>query len=142
VVCAARGGGAPAPPPGGGAGPARATDHADAAAAHAGRPDAVEESIARALEARGWTVDRHVGTSGYRVSLALRDRTDPERWCVGVELDGPFWQSGATVADRELLRRNVLRGLGWRTVRAWSAEWLRNPQSVVARIEAAAGTAG
>jgi len=120
-------------------GAARATDHGDAAAAHAGRPDAIEESIARALEARGWTVDRHVGASGYRVSLALRDRANPERWCVGVELDGPFWQSGATVADRELLRRNVLRGLGWRTVRAWSAEWLRDQQSVVARIEAAAG---
>ena len=136
---AERAGGGTGSATGGGAGPARATDHGDAAAAHAGRPDAVEESIARALEARGWTVDRHVGASGYRVSLALRDRTDPERWCVGVELDGPFWQSGATVADRELLRRNVLRGLGWRTVRAWSAEWLRDPQSVVARIEAAAG---
>ncbi len=112
---------------------------ADAAEEHAGRPDAIEESMARALEARGWAVDRHVGTSGYRISLALRDRAEPERWCVGVELDGPFWQSGATVADRELLRRNVLRGLGLRTVRAWSAEWMRDPQAVIARIEAAAG---
>jgi len=118
---------------------ATAAGDADPATEHAGRPDAIEESIARALEARGWAVDRHVGTSGYRVSLALRDRANPERWCVGVELDGPFWQSGATVADRELLRRNVLRGLGWRTARAWSAEWLRDPQSVIARIEAAAG---
>jgi endonuclease YncB( thermonuclease family) len=46
------------------------------------------------------------------------------------------------LADRELLRRNVLRGLGWLTVRAWSAEWLRDPQAVIARIEAAAGRAG
>jgi very-short-patch-repair endonuclease len=121
---------------------ARAADHADPAAVHAGRPDAIEESVARALEARGWAVDRHVGASNYRVSLALRDRSNPDRWCVGVEFDGPFWQSGATVADRELLRRNVLRGLGWRTVRAWSAEWLRDPQAVIARIEAAAGRAG
>ena len=121
---------------------ARAADHADPAAVHAGRPDAIEESVARALEARGWAVDRHVGASNYRVSLALRDRSNPDRWCVGVEFDGPFWQSGATVADRELLRRNVLRGLGWRTVRAWSAEWLREPQAVIARIEAAAGRAG
>ena len=102
---------------------------------HAGRPDALEESIARALEARGWTVDRHVGTSGYRVSLALRDRAQPERWCLGIELDGPFWQSGETVADRELLRRDVLRRLGWRTIRVWSTEWLGDPAKAIARIE-------
>ena len=105
---------------------------------HAGRPDALEESIAHALEARGWAVDRHVGTSGYRVSLALRDRTQPERWCLGIELDGPFWQSGETVADRELLRRDVLRRLGWRTIRVWSAEWLGDPAKAIERIERAA----
>lgn len=105
---------------------------------HAGRPDALEESIAHALEARGWVVDRHVGTSGYRVSLALRDRAQPERWCLGIELDGPFWQSGETVADRELLRRDVLRRLGWRTTRVWSAEWLADPAKAIERIEHAA----
>jgi very-short-patch-repair endonuclease len=79
-----------------------------------------------------------VGTSGYRVSLALRDRTHPERWCLGIELDGPFWQSGETVADRELLRRDVLRRLGWQTIRVWSAEWLGDPAKAIERIEAAA----
>ena len=110
------------------------------ASAHAGRPDALEESIAHALEARGWVVDRHVGASGYRVSLALRDRAQPERWCLGIELDGPFWQSGETVADRELLRRDVLRRLGWRTIRVWSAEWLADPAKAIERIERAAAS--
>ena len=114
-------------------------DPLDAASQHAGHPDAVEESIARALERRGWTVDRHVGSSSYRVSLALRDRVHPDRWCLGIELDGPFWQSGATVADREILRRDVLRRLGWRTMRVWSAEWLKDPAKTMAAIEAAAG---
>lgn len=118
----------------GSAGAASATG----ASVHAGRPDALEQSIAHALEARGWTVDRHVGASGYRVSLALRDRAQPERWCLGIELDGPFWQSGETVADRELLRRDVLRRLGWRTIRVWSAEWLADPAKAIERIERAA----
>ena len=117
-------------------------DPLDAASRHAGHPDALEDSIARALEARGWTVDRHVGSSAYRVSLALRDRDDPDRWCLGIELDGPFWQSGATFADREILRREVRRRLGWRTLRVWSAEWLRDPAAVVARVERAASGAG
>jgi hypothetical protein len=117
-------------------------DPLDAASQHAGRPDALEESVARALEARGWTVDRHVGSSAYRVSLALRDRAEPDRWCLGIEFDGPFWQSGATVADREILRRDVLRRLGWRTLRVWAAEWLKDPAKVLAGIERAAGAAG
>jgi hypothetical protein len=113
-------------------------DPLDAASQHAGNPDALEESIARALEQRGWTVDRHVGRSNYRISMALRDKANPDRWCLGIELDGPFWQSGATVADREILRPAVLRGLGWRTVRVWSTEWMRDPATVIQRIEAAA----
>ena len=113
-------------------------DPLDAASQHAGNPDALEESIARALEQRGWTVDRHVGRSNYRISLALRDKANADRWCLGIELDGPFWQSGATVADREILRPAVLHGLGWRTVRVWSTEWLREPAKVIERIEAAA----
>jgi hypothetical protein len=113
-------------------------DPLDAASQHAGNPDALEESIARALEQRGWTVDRHVGRSNYRISMALRDKANPDRWCLGIELDGPFWQSGATVADREILRPAVLRGLGWRTVRVWSTEWMREPATVIQRIEAAA----
>jgi hypothetical protein len=113
-------------------------DPLDAASQHAGNPDALEESIARALEQRGWTVDRHVGRSNYRISLALRDKAHPDRWCLGVELDGPFWHSGATVADREILRPAVLRSLGWRTMRVWSTEWVQDPAKVVERIEAAA----
>jgi very-short-patch-repair endonuclease len=57
---------------------------------------------------------------------------------LGVELDGPFWHSGTTVADREILRPAVLRSLGWRTMRVWSTEWVRDPAKVVERIEAAA----
>jgi hypothetical protein len=113
-------------------------DPLDAASQHAGNPDALEESIARALEQRGWTVDRHVGRSNYRISLALRDKAHPDRWCLGVELDGPFWHSGTTVADREILRPAVLRSLGWRTMRVWSTEWVQDPAKVVERIEAAA----
>jgi very-short-patch-repair endonuclease len=33
----------------------------------------------------------------------------------------------------------VLRRLGWRTMRVWSAEWLKDPAKTVAAIEAAAG---
>jgi hypothetical protein len=37
-----------------------------------------------------------------------------------------------------VVRPAVLRSLGWRTMRVWSTEWVRDPAKVVERIEAAA----
>jgi hypothetical protein len=101
--------------------------------------EAVELAIARALERRGWKVDLHVGRSrDFRVSLALADRDAPDRWVLGVELDGVFHRAAPTVIDRESVREGVLEGLGWRTVRISAIDALRDLAKTVDRIEAAA----
>jgi hypothetical protein len=104
--------------------------------------EAVELAIARALEARGWKVDLHVGRSrDFRVSLALADRNAPDRWVLGVELDGVFHRAAPTVIDRESVREGVLDGLGWKTVRISAVDALRDLASTVDRIESAARSA-
>jgi superfamily I DNA and/or RNA helicase len=104
--------------------------------------EAVELAIARALEARGWKVDLHVGRSrDFRVSLALADRNAPDRWVLGVELDGIFHRAAPTVIDRESVREGVLDGLGWKTVRISAIDALRDLASTVDRIESAARSA-
>ncbi len=101
--------------------------------------DAVETTLARELEARGWKVDLHVGRSrDFRVSLAVADRNDPDRWALGVELDGVFHRAAPTVIDRESVREGVLVGLGWRTIRVSAIDALRDLPKTVDRIEAAA----
>jgi hypothetical protein len=101
--------------------------------------EAVELAIARALESRGWKVDLHVGRSrDFRVSLALADRNAPDRWVLGVELDGVFHRAAPTVIDRESVREGVLEGLGWKTIRISAIDALRDLAKTVDRIEAAA----
>lgn len=101
--------------------------------------EAVELAIARALEARGWKVDLHVGRSrDFRISLALADRNTPDRWVLGVELDGVFHRAAPTVIDRESVRNGVLDGLGWRTIRVSAIDALRDLAKTVDRIEEAA----
>jgi very-short-patch-repair endonuclease len=104
--------------------------------------DAVESALARELESRGWKVDLHVGRSrDFRISLAIADRATPERWRLGVELDGVFHRAAPTVIDRESVREGVLGGLGWKTIRVSAIDALRDLGGTVARIDAAARAA-
>jgi very-short-patch-repair endonuclease len=106
-------------------GPMRDIDHS-----------AVERTLARALESRGWKADLHVGRSrDFRISLAIADRSAPDRWRLGVELDGVFHRAAPTVIDRESVREGVLAGLGWKTIKVSAIDVLRDVDSVVARIE-------
>lgn len=98
-----------------------------------------ELALAEALRGRGWVVDAQVGRSGdYRVNLALAKPEHRDRWVLGVEFDGEFMRLTPTAMDREIVRTGVLRGLGWRMVRVSVLDFIRDPATMVARIENAA----
>lgn len=90
-----------------------------------------EDAIAGALRARGLTLDEQVGASSYRIDLAVRDPRDPTRYVLGIECDGATYHSSRTARDRDLLRADNLRGMGWRLHRVWSIDWFRNPQETI-----------
>ncbi len=96
-----------------------------------------EEQLMKMLEARGHRVRRDVGTSDYRVDLAVEDPREPGRFLLGIECDGAHYLSGRTVRDRERIRQRQLESLGWKLHRVWSVEWFRNPQGELERIEEA-----
>jgi len=98
-------------------------------------PGALEVSIRRELEARGWEVDAQVGCSGYRLDLAVRDPAHPGRYLLGIESDGEFYSGAHTARDRDRLRAQVLAGLGWRLHRVWSSDWRRNRARAMQKIE-------
>lgn len=99
--------------------------------------DGFVEAVAEALSKRGHRVRRAVGTSEYRIDLAVEDPTDPERFILGIECDSENYRNARTTRAREHLRSEVLAGLGWRLLRIWSADWLRDPTMVLAAIETA-----
>ena len=55
---------------------------------------------------------------------------------MGVESDGSSYSSAATARDRDQVRYEVLRWLGWSLVRIWSADWWHNSAGALDRLDA------
>lgn len=85
-----------------------------------------EEAVYMFLRDQGHQVRKQVGCAGYRIDLGV---LHPERlgeYILGVECDGASYHSSLVVRDRDRLREQVLRGLGWRIHRIWSTDWYRS----------------
>ncbi len=59
---------------------------------------------------------------------------------MGVECDGATYHSAATARDRDKVRSEILRGLGWHLVRVWSTEWWVDREGALERLHQAIGT--
>ena len=104
--------------------------------------DALVHAIADALTARGHAVEVDVGASDVRVDLAVLDPRQgngegPTRYLLGIETDGLNYARAATTRDRDRLRNEVLRRLGWTLHRVWAVDWWREPEVQLTAIEAA-----
>ncbi|QLH75193.1 MAG: DUF4011 domain-containing protein [Methanomassiliicoccales archaeon] len=97
----------------------------------------LEESIAEALEARGYHVVRSIGTSSMKVDLGVKDPSKEGRFLLGILCDGASYKAGRSVRDREIVREAVLNNLGWRTVRVWSRDWALERERTLERLEEA-----
>jgi len=99
-----------------------------------GETNDFEDAVREVLRERGLDVDAQVGASRYRIDLAIRDRRDTRRYILGVECDGATYHGSRTARDRDLLRHQVLRSMGWRLHRLWSTDWFRDRESAIAGI--------
>jgi hypothetical protein len=93
--------------------------------------------IALALERRGIASELDVGTSEFRIPLALIDPTDPLRFRLAVLTDegDPMASSFEQLVHRPL----VLRQRGFEIVRVTSPEWLHARERIVGEIERCLG---
>ncbi len=96
-----------------------------------------ESQVAQALQGLGWEVRTQIGVSSFRVDLGVVDPEQPGRFLAGIECDGATYHRAATARDRDRLREQVLRGLGWQIVRIWSTDWWLDPHGVLQRTDQA-----
>lgn len=96
-----------------------------------------EEAVAAQLERRGWQVVPQVGVSGYRIDLGIRHPDHSGIYLAGVECDGATYHGSATARDRDKVREQVLRGLGWTILRVWSTDWWFNAEEAIERLHQA-----
>ncbi len=93
-----------------------------------------EWEVGEALQRAGLTIRRQIGCSGYRIDMAVIDPDHLGRYTLGVECDGATYHSSKTARDRDRLRQQVLEGLGWRILRIWSTDWVKDSKRQVQRV--------
>ena len=82
-----------------------------------------EEAVAKALQGHGYKVAAQVGSSGFKIDLAVYDPDDDGRFLLAVECDGARYHSSSWARERDRLRQSVLEGKGWTFHRIWSTDW-------------------
>ena len=96
-----------------------------------------EESVIDAIRSWGYDVTPQVGTAGYRIDIGVRHPAHPGVFVLGVECDGYQYHSSKVARDRDRLREQVLRGLGWNLHRIWGTAWYRDRNGEEQRLRTA-----
>jgi very-short-patch-repair endonuclease/DNA polymerase III delta prime subunit len=93
-----------------------------------------EEDVYNELINLGYEVKKQVGSSGYRIDLAVIDPNNPSNFLVGIECDGATYHSSKSVRDRDRLRQNILEDRNWIIYRIWSTDWIKNKKTQVEKL--------
>lgn len=96
-----------------------------------------EVFVINQLRAMGFEPVPQVGVSGFRIDIGVRHPSWPHGFIMGVECDGATYHSSRSARDRDRLREQVLRGLGWDLHRIWSTDWFTDPAKEAARLRVA-----
>lgn len=94
-----------------------------------------EEAVAGALSRKGWQLHTQVGASDFRIDLAVVHPDAAGVYLSGIECDGATYHRSATARDRDKLREQVLRGLGWEILRVWSTDWWIDAEDTLKRLD-------
>ncbi|QXP91948.1 DUF3320 domain-containing protein [Methylococcus capsulatus] len=95
-----------------------------------------EQAVAHALSREGWELHTQVGASAFRVDLAVVHPDAPGTYLTGIECDGATYHRSNTARDRDKLREQVLRGLGWEILRVWSTDWWIDAEGTLQKLDA------
>jgi DNA polymerase III delta prime subunit len=96
--------------------------------------DGIAKTICDILKEHGYDTDLSVGHSKFRVDVGVINPENPDKYLLGILLDGDNYNSAKTTRDREIAQINVLNGLGWHVIRIWTMDWWDNRQKEISRI--------
>jgi very-short-patch-repair endonuclease len=94
-----------------------------------------EEAVAEALQSLGWRVIPQVGVSKFRIDLGIVHPHRPGSFLAGIECDGATYHRSATARDRDKIREQVLRNLGWEMIRIWSPDWWYDKKGALQKVD-------
>lgn len=97
--------------------------------------DPLAAHIASRLQKLGWRCRTGLGASDYRVDIAVEDPKRPNCVLAGITLDGTCYAAAHTARDRDIVRPDTMRLLGWRMLNVWAIDWWRNPEQTLKNID-------
>ncbi|MBI4063987.1 MAG: DUF4011 domain-containing protein [Elusimicrobia bacterium] len=96
-----------------------------------------ERDVFESLESKGLKLVPQLGTSRYRLDMAVQHPEQPGRFILAIECDGATYHSAQSARDRDRLRQQHLEALGWRFHRIWSTDWFTRKSDEIERTMAA-----
>lgn len=97
---------------------------------------AIVSAVQQALSQAGYISDVAVGSSQFRVDLAVRHPEHPDTYLLGILFDGLRYYHTKTARDRDIVQPSVLRHLGWQIYRLWTVDWFTNPERILEHLTA------
>jgi hypothetical protein len=94
----------------------------------------LEEDVAMVVQRTGYNVVPKVGWSGCPIEIGVADPNEPGCYLLGIEFDGTTYFSINSARDRDRLREQVLKQLGWKIHRIWSPAWVARRESEIRRL--------
>ena len=94
----------------------------------------LEMEIKEALEKKKYIVDTNIGSSKYKINLAIYNKK-LDRYVLGIELDSNAYHSSDSLLERDVYRTKFLSSRGWNMMRLWSRDWWTDKHKTIELIE-------
>ncbi|MBE5738705.1 MAG: hypothetical protein E7354_03160 [Clostridiales bacterium] len=94
----------------------------------------LEQEIKEALEKKKYIVDTNIGSSKYKINLAIYNKK-LDRYVLGIEIDSNAYHSSESMLERDVYRTNFLTSRGWNMMRLWSRDWWTDKGKTLELIE-------
>jgi hypothetical protein len=94
----------------------------------------IAEDVAMVIQRFGYAVIPRVGCNVCPIDMGVVDPHDSGNYLLGIEFDGATYQNISSARDRDRLREQVLKQLGWRIHRIWSPTWVARRDSEIRRL--------
>ena len=94
----------------------------------------VAKEIKQQLEKRGYEVVEQVGQSGFKCSLAIKQKAEDEEYTLSVLIDDDKHYSNRNLVEQYYQRPAILQAFGWRSINVFAKDWLQQPEKVIEQI--------
>ncbi len=92
------------------------------------------KDIAEEVRKLGYSPILNIGKSKLKLDLGVKTINNPTKFILGIIIDGENYSSIPTARDRDRLRLQILKNMGWNIHRIWSPEWVQRRSSEIERL--------